>query len=359
VQRFKADVVDFVATPTYAATWYEARLTRTPGSPLPLPTAGLLTQGQVAGAVVMLDETGAVEGYADPFAIAVEPVFAGGRTLHDIPMPGPAEGAVRVMSYNVERNTPLSKPESFRRLIAATRPDVLLLQEWDAGDAAAMAAWFSQIDGGEWHVAKAAGSLGDGGGVAIVSRFPLTPLPGGLTTHESSGSRPVRFVGAVVVTPAGEMLVASAHLKCCGSAGTSEDQRRLAEAGAINMMLRATAAAYPGAVRIVGGDLNLVGSRPPLDVLRAGLDADDSDLAVAVPVTWGDCTLTTWRDPGTDFPPGRLDYVLYSDANCEVTGAYVLDTGNLSESARAAMGLQAGDGAEADHLPVFIDVKRR
>jgi endonuclease/exonuclease/phosphatase family metal-dependent hydrolase len=359
VRRLRAGAVNFAVTPTYAASWYEARITRTPGRDLGLPQGGLLSSGSVSGVIAMLDPTGGVEAFADPFAVAVEPVCAGGPRKIDVPAPAKPDGALRVLSYNVERSSPATNPDAFRRVVGALRPDVVLLQEWDAGDAAAMAAWFKSTDGADWHVAKAAGLISGGGGVAIASRFPVTPLPGGLTTNDASGSRPVRFVGAVVSAPGGEVLVGSVHLKCCGSAGTSEDQRRMAEARAVNTMLRATADAYPGAIRIVGGDLNLVGSRPPLDILRAGLDADGSDLSVAAPVVVGDVTLTTWRGEDSPYPPGRLDYLVYSDANADVRQSFVFDSSMFTDNALAAMGVTASDCAASDHLPMVIDLVRR
>jgi endonuclease/exonuclease/phosphatase family metal-dependent hydrolase len=133
----------------------------------------------------------------------------------------------------------------------------------------------------------------------------------------------------------------------------------MAEARAVNTMLRATADAYPGAIRIVGGDLNLVGSRPPLDILRAGLDADGSDLSVAAPVVVGDVTLTTWRGEDSPYPPGRLDYLVYSDANADVRQSFVFDSSMFTDNALAAMGVTASDCAASDHLPMVIDLVRR
>ncbi|MCE7975417.1 MAG: endonuclease/exonuclease/phosphatase family protein [Leptolyngbya sp. PLA1] len=359
-RRFKADALDLAVAPTYASSWYEARLTRTPKMSLGLPPNGLLAPGRVRGAVAVLDDAGVPEAWTDPFEIQTEDICPGGERLSDFAPPAKPADAIRVMTLNVEKGAPMSNPEPFRRILRALSPDVVLVQEWDGGEADVLRTWFSALGTeGEWHIATAGGTTASGGGVAIASRFRLTQLPGKLMTNEGSGPRPVRFVGAVAESPAGPMVIGTAHLKCCGTSGSSEDQRRMTEARAVSAALRAAAGAYPAAIRVVGGDLNLVGSRPPLDLLRAELDADGSDLSVAAPQVLGDVTLTTWRSPGSDFPPGRLDYLAYSDANADVVSSFVFDTARFTAEALGQMGLERSDSAATDHLPVVIDLKPR
>lgn len=359
-QRFKADALDLAIAPTYASSWYEARITRTPAMSLNLPPSGLLAPGRVRGVVAMLDNSGLPEAWADPFDIQTEDICPGGERLSDFAPPAKPAEAIRVMTLNVERGAPMTRPEPFRRIMRAINPDVILVQEWDGAEADTLRSWFAALGTeGEWHIATAGGTTASGGGVAIASRFKLTQLPGRLMTNEGSGPRPVRFVGAIAESPAGPMVIGTTHLKCCGTSGSSEDQRRMTEARAVSAALRAAAGAYPAAIRVVGGDLNLVGSRPPLDLLRAELDADGSDLSVASPQVIGDVTLTTWRSPGSDFPPGRLDYLAYSDANADVVSSFVFDTARFTAEVLAKMGVERGDSASTDHLPVVIDLKPR
>jgi hypothetical protein len=103
--------------------------------------------------------------------------------------------------------------------------------------------------------------------------------------------------------------------------------------------------------------MNLVGSRPPLDLLRHGLDVDGSDMTVASPLVLGDSTMQTWRDPSSGYGPGRLDYVVYSDSNAQIVSSFVLDTSRLSDEALAKLGLDRGDCEGSDHLPVVVDVR--
>lgn len=152
----------------------------------------------------------------------------------------------------------------------------MLLQEWDDADEDDLAAWFEQNIGPrlQWHAVTGPQ------GVAIVSRMPMAAADlGGLVLPQGGAGtgRPVWFVAATVSTPQGDMVVGCAHLTCCGSAGDERDQRRLTEATVIRKAL----ADLPADQRrrlVVGGDINLVGSREPLNRLGDDLDADGTDL---------------------------------------------------------------------------------
>jgi endonuclease/exonuclease/phosphatase family metal-dependent hydrolase len=109
-------------------------------------------------------------------------------------------------------------------------------------------------------------------------------------------------------------------------------------------------------VRLIAGDFNLVGTRTPLDAMRAGLDADGSELAVAQTDVLGDHALYTWSDHKTEFPDGRLDYLIYSDASADAANAFVLDTRRLSDRTLAKLGLDRTDTGASDHLPVVVDL---
>jgi endonuclease/exonuclease/phosphatase family metal-dependent hydrolase len=357
--------VDFACAPTYASSWYECRISRTPDNAATLPKRGLLSSGPIRGIVATLDSNGNIDGYTDPFTVNAG-AAAPGKPLATTDLPAKPEGAVRVLYYNVEKSSPVAKPEPFRRVFQATKPDVICLEEWETGDAAALQAWFTAMVSSEraWNVRKPEGNLSSGGGVAIVTQYPLAPMIGDTITlppgaiGKNSPEHKVRFVGAKITTPAGDVLTGCTHLKCCGTKDSAEDQARMAEARAINSAFTSAAGALDkGVMRVLGGDLNLVGSRPPLDLLRQGLDVDGSDLTVARPMVLGDSTLLTWRDAPSGYAPGRLDYVTVSRHNTEVVNAFVLDTSRLSDESLARMGLDRTDCNGSDHLPVIVDIK--
>jgi endonuclease/exonuclease/phosphatase family metal-dependent hydrolase len=196
------------------------------------------------------------------------------------------------------------------------------------------------------------------GGVAIVSRYPMAVLgPENLQLPASGGEpHPVRFVGATVTTPTGEIAVGSVHLKCCGGMGGPEDATRMAEAQAINAAIKQALAAKPIA-RLIAGDMNLVATRAPLEALVAGLDVGGANLSVLPTPVLGDSgVFVTWADPNTEFAPGRLDYVLVSPSAAQGGQAFVLDTARLSEAALTRHGLRRDDTRQSDHFPLIADI---
>ena len=344
------DRLGFSFTPTHAAEWYEARLSRHAFEDL-----GLNVSSRIAGVVVLHDGRGAVSAWADPFEVEAPPVRPWSPA--DARVPAKPEGAARVLSWNVEHTSPAKNPEPFARVIRVLDPDVMLFQEWVEGDADSVRAWLvAHVDDAtQWHVLK-----GRAWGVVVASKHPLRALTPQDPPSPEGGDNPMRFLGALAQTPGGPLAVGSAHLKCCGTSDSREDRTRLAEARSIADLLAAALGQSPGIGAwgvVVGGDLNLVGSRAPLEALGRGGDLDASDLAVAGPMIVGDAAMHTWADAGNAFTPGRLDYLLYSDAVADAVNAFVLDTGVLNEAALARLGLDAGDTSASDHRPVVVDLR--
>ena len=343
------DSISFSFSPTYAGEWYEGRISRTglARAGLPTPRSGAL----MTGMLVLRNSVGAIVGQSEPFeaeATSGSPVPP--RADLRLP-PKPADG-VRVVSWNVLRGKPMEDTGPFARVLGVLDPDVVLVQEWTSSPRE-IAAWFNAsvpLEEGQWEVRTTGGW-----GVAVVSRFPLEPF-GHDDLYLEGEEDAVRFAGALIDTPVGYLAAASVHLKCCGSAGSSEDQKRISEAGAINRSMLEALAVEPVQMRIITGDLNLVGSRPPLDVLRNGLDADGSDLEIADARVLGDAAYTTWREDGNAFTPGRLDYAVYSGSVVRQARAFVLDARVLSDRALDAAGLDATDTDASDHLPMVIDL---
>ncbi len=358
----------FIFAPTIASEWFEMRVARDlPGlvgfedddpslavSPIrtdrpPAPTRDRAPSAG-AGVVVLVDADGRHNGSLSPFSFAL-PELTTGPAPAIATLPPRRADAIRVMSYNVLRSSPEQNPGPFARLITAIDPDVVLLQEWNA-NAEVIARWFEQNVGSGWNVIAHPGQ-----GVAIAARGSISPLLDGPIVVDGR-TRPARAIFALVRTPLRDTIVASVHLKCCGGADTEEDRTRMSEARAIN---DAFARASPAGdkLRIIGGDLNLVGSGPPLEMLRLGLDTDQSDLSVAEALILGDSLVATWRDPTGPFTPGRLDYLLYSDVQADIVQTFIVDTARLSERDLASNGLESGDSLASDHLPIVADLKPR
>lgn len=344
--------VEFSCAPTYASEWYEGRISRRSASALGLPSPGVGSAGLVTGILVLRDGSGKILGSSEPFELDAPPASET-APLADVHIPRKLPGEVRVVSWNVLRARPMEEPGPFARVLRVLDPDVILLQEWTSSTRE-IGAWLNAsvpLESGEWTVRKTAGW-----GVAVASRYPLEPL-GHEELYVNGEEDPVRFAGALVDTPVGYVAAASVHLKCCGYSGSPEDHTRISEAGAINRSLAEALSIEPVRMRVVAGDLNLVGSRPPLEVLRNGLDADGTELEIADARDLGDAAYMTWREDGNAFAPGRLDYALVGGA--EIARTFVLDTRILSDRSLEVAGLDRDDADASDHLPVVVDLRPR
>ena len=274
-------------------------------------------------------------------------------------LPSRGDRQLRVMSWNVFFARPLANPDPFARIFRALNPDMILLQEWEKVDDRSLAAWFNTHvpQPTPWHALTSSGW-----GVAVVSRTPLQGLglgkvdrPEGAPADDFRPDQSLRVVAALTQTALGPAAVASIHLRCCGYAGSWQDQARIAEVNAIRAMLQ-TAFGAPDSLRFVGGDFNLVGSRTPLQILQRGLGAGGGDLRPAKAPLAGDAAFHTWRDPRSRFTPGRLDWLLYDPARAHEVESFVLDTRGLTAEALVGAGLQVGDSDASDHLALVVDV---
>lgn len=363
---------DFMFAPTYASEWYELRVARQvadfsgwrvgasadavrpvrPGAS-PTPTRALLgTHG--AGVIALLDSAGEQVASLPPFAFDLPALRARDGVQSGDPAimpPARRNGAMRIMSANVRRSGPGKDPMPFVRTIRAMDPDAIAFQEWDA-DAETIRAWFEQHMGEAWNVVSFADQ-----GVAIASRGEVVPLIDEPLLVDGR-DYPVRCIAARVRTSMGDCVVASVHLKCCGGAFGEEDRTRMKEALAINEFLRhAREEGAEDMALVIAGDLNLVGSRPPMDTLREGLNHDGSDLHVARAEVVGDASTYTWREAGSAFSPGRLDYILHSGRAGDALSAFVLDTQRLAPGVLASLELESTDALASDHRPLIVDLR--
>lgn len=344
----------FAFAPTFASEHYEFRIAR--NARLDEPAGSRYRSSTLLRARWRIESGPSVTFESPILDVALPP-----RTeiAADAALPPREDGAVRVLSWNVEWEAPEKNPAAFRRLLAAIDPDVLHLQEWRI-DEQGLEAWFSANlpSPTPWraHTYKDLG-------VSIVTRLPMTPLTERrlMPEREVDGKtgQPIRFVAARIESPIGPLLAGSMHLKCCGGKDTYEDRLRIAQCEAIRNFVRGALAADDRLLPVLSGDMNLVGTFEPLATLGAGLDGDGSDLAPADAATLGAEAVYTWSEADSPFSPGRLDYLLHPDARTTVAAAFVLDAGLLSAAERSKHGLEEADARASDHLPLVVDLKAK
>jgi endonuclease/exonuclease/phosphatase family metal-dependent hydrolase len=356
----------FTFQPTHASVRFESRLSRHADLPGDIGAA-LRDAGPINARIARLDAQGRVYEQTAPLTVDASPA-APSPWLADAVMPERPQQGVRVLVWNVLWGSPMANPGAFSKVFRAINADILLLQEWDVRDfespmltPAQLEAWlnrFVPLEGDDWTVTRAK----DARGILIASRFPITPIEmpnvGGQVDTDGSLilEREPRVAFAEIDTPIGPILAASLHLKCCGSLGGTEDLLRMIEATSINIAMHELAEQRPDAAILIGGDVNLVGSPAPLEILRSGLDPLHGDLLIADTDPLGGHATLTWKQPDSPYTPAHLDYLLYSGSIHRAANAFILDEDVLSDAALASMGLARGDTHGSDHLPVIVDL---
>jgi endonuclease/exonuclease/phosphatase family metal-dependent hydrolase len=334
--------VNYRVLPTYASPWYEA-------------TIDLAPLGVEPGETVTIDFRGSDE-LLTPVQLRVPEAEQPRATASSLLERERAESTLRLIAYNTEHEGLVSddRADAFGRLLRALAADVLCIQEeWDTTEAqaaAALATMMPPADGRSWTVVKAGGCL-------LASRHEIIRVPTG-----------DQRIAAGVVVPNGDasraILALSVHFKCCGHAGSDEDDRRVREARAAAEVIDAVRNAaegsplhpYRSAPAVVAGDWNLVGSRAPLDVLTD--EAGGPGLTDARPLCLTGGNAFTWVSENSSFCPGRLDLIAYDAEQLAALRSFVLDTRDLPDASLNAMGLRRNDTRDAsDHLPLIIDLR--
>lgn len=351
--------IGFSLAPTFASASVELAISRSIGIPgfeaLSKSSSFNLKFVHISKDNILAEETDILSHSLVPSlndSVRIEPALV---------LPSKDLNDLRLMSWNVAYGSILKKPTLYARILKAIQPDVILLQELTEPETPNTVQTFlnKQLprEGLHWQVLLSTdtGSIGCG----IATLLPIEPVQA--LERIPYPNRPewsVRAVGGKVALKNGkQLLVSSVHLKCCGRIGSSEDQTRLLEAGAINERIqRATHETQFDGI-IVGGDLNLVGSYAPLDRLATGLDLSQNNLSVLQANRLTGKSNATWANPGERFVPGRLDYLLHSSSSVRARNAFVFNSAELSIQEQSKHNLKADDSSEAsDHFPIVVDL---
>ncbi len=356
--RLPGPLLGIAFAPTYASDRFEVRFVRAPvpeAPPWPV-------HGQFAARLDFFDARGTVRDETEVFRQRLAPTDPIEFEQTEDPLARAPGTDLRVVNWNVEFGSIFEAPDRFTRVLAALDPDVILLQELvEENTASQLANLLNRAvpdrgGRGQWQAL-----VGAGGGdlrSGLAARGSLRALPAAdPLPYPDRPARSIRIAAAELTRDGRRVLLASLHLRCCGYAGSFEDRTRSLEAETLRRTFAAAIETMPFDAIIIGGDLNLVGARHPLDVLVAGTDVDGSGLATADPLQLDQRTNATWSDNRLPFAPGRLDFLLYGDASLRALGGFVLETIDLEARWRRQYGLLADDSIEAsDHLPVVVDL---
>ncbi len=279
------------------------------------------------------------------------------------------EEYLRVMAYNVEGDgiTSSDKTTEFNHIFNTIKPDIIGLTEVYSSTSEQVAdkiSFFLPPNQNEQWFHKKEGQYD----IVLVSkyeikeRFKINSEVG----HDASGA----FLLDLRPAFESDMLVIVSHPKCCS--GVEEDLKRQNQFDAIIAFIRD--AVNEGGVLtiaqntplIIMGDLNLVGDQRQYQTLVTGdikfnekygddfvPDWDSTGFDDAIPyVTNTGMTFTT--NPGS-YPPGRLDFIVYSASVMDNVNSFVFDSNNLTPEQLSNYGLNKSDTETSDHLPVIVD----
>ena len=348
--------IGFLLAPTYANDRIECRINRK----TTLPETPPLFQGQsISIKLVLIDGDRNVSDETDIVShllSRVEPPEKSTVFVEHLP-PTPAD-AFRVMTWNVANGSILEKPDLYSKILTLLNPDIFLFEEVKADSAEKLGAFLSDRiskPGDSWQVI-----FGKGGGpnrCVIASRLPIEPVDSlESIAYPDRPDRSVRTAGGIVTVNGRRVLIAPLHLKCCGRIDSWEDQKRRQEVTLINHAVKEAKNLLEFDAVVMGGDLNLVGGYPPITLLGADLDFDQSGLSILDPYHLQGRTNTTWASSTERFVPGRLDFLLYSDSSLSPALSFVFDTADFSGQWLTGHSLARDASITAsDHFPVIAD----
>ncbi|WP_299101530.1 T9SS type A sorting domain-containing protein [uncultured Winogradskyella sp.] len=269
---------------------------------------------------------------------------------------------IRLLAYNT-LSSGLDDPnrvDNFEQIIKAIAPDIIGLTEcWDINATEVKSlfdAWFPLGTTNGWYTAKL-------GGLITVSRWEIIEQWTSLT-------RQFPVLIDLPSTYANDILFTNAHLNCCDADNLRQDQADQYAAFILDSKA-------PGGLItleentpfVYSGDLNLVGYSQQLTTLKTGDIQNTANYGLGAALDWDDTDLKeenclqadlrmgyTWRSDGQGFPPGKLDFIIFSDYTLTAQKSFVLQTEVMPIDRLWQYNLNALDTSIAsDHFPVVTD----
>lgn len=271
---------------------------------------------------------------------------------------------IRIVAYNTLFNglTVDDRIPHYERIMKALNPDIIGFSEcWDVPANAVktlMDDWLPVNNPGGWFVEKL-----DSRGLITASRWEIS---------ERWDDLPNQFPVLIDLPDeyTTDVLFTNAHLNCCSNESGRQNQADAYTAFILDAKTSGGSIDLPeNTPFIYGGDLNLVGFSQQLSTLMTGDIQNTSTYGQGGMPDWDNTEVTdlinlhteqpfsfTWKDEGSSFPPGKLDFMLYSDAVLDVDKSFVLRTEEMDILRLTEYNLRNDDTESAsDHFPVIAD----
>ena len=266
---------------------------------------------------------------------------------------------IRVLSYNVLRDNIFNNDafSSFKRILEGIDADIMCFQEiYDRNEQSLLdrLEQMQVIDNtSNWYAAK------NGNDLITVSRYPIS------FDREVAGNSVLE-----IETPNGPLVIFNCHLPCCDN-----NQGRVEEIDALLSYLNSSLEGDSdleiafGTPYIFLGDMNLVGHASQLESMITGNIIDNQRFGPDPRINYGFDSMAdskpgttaypgsfTWQDQWSSFPPGRLDFIIYTNSVMDLVNSFTLNSLKMEDQTLNELGLQRTDTERAsDHLPLICD----
>ena len=276
---------------------------------------------------------------------------------------------LRIMAYNIEQDgiTSTAKTTEFGHIFNAIQPEIIGFSEVYESSSQQVAdrlEFFLPSNTDQTWYNKKEGEYD----IVLVSRFKIKQsiTINSDVGHDASGA----FLLDLRPTYNSDMLVVVSHPKCCS--GNTEDEKRQNQFDAIISFVRNSVnnvgefTILPNTPIVIMGDMNLVGDSRQYETLLSGdieynetygddfiPDWDSTGFDDAIPFV-NNTGMTYTTNPGS-FPPGRLDFIVFTGSVMKEENSFIFDTNKLTSDQLLKYGLNAKDTEVSDHLPVVVD----
>ena len=268
---------------------------------------------------------------------------------------------IRIVAYNTKLNSLLdsNKLDEYERIMKAIQPDIVGFVESSNTSTSYIKSlfdnWLPLGNAEGWHVRKH-------GGEVTVSRWEII--------QEWDLTRQFPVLIDLPDSYGTDLLYTNAHLNCCGADDARQDQADQYAAFILDAKSEGGIITLPENTPMVySGDLNLVGLSQQLTTLLTGdiqdtftygaggaLDWDNSDFKEENALQSEIRMSYTWRSDSSSFPPGKLDFMIFSDYVLTSEKSFVIQTEIMPTDRLNLYGLQQFDTSVAsDHFPVVTD----
>ncbi|AUC14424.1 hypothetical protein BTO06_04365 [Tenacibaculum sp. SZ-18] len=268
---------------------------------------------------------------------------------------------IRIVAYNTKLNSLLNsnKLDEYERIMKVVQPDIVGFVESSNTSTSYIKSlfdsWLPLGNSDGWFVRKH-------GGEVTVSKWEII--------QEWDLRRQFPVLIDLPDSYGADLLYTNAHLNCCGADDARQDQADQYAAFILDAKAAGGNITLPEDTPIVySGDLNLVGLSQQLKTLLTGDIQDTFTYGSGGPLDWDNSDLKeenalqsdirmgyTWRSDGSSYPPGKLDFMIFSDHVLTSEKSFVIQTEVMSTERLNLYGLQKFDTSTAsDHFPVVTD----